>query len=149
MLTCALLSSALVRPKLMSVRLLQHKSNQSFCLWTFISCVQSNLFTKSLDTTSLSPQQHTCWELFHWSLYKMCLLQQQLGYMSTKRWNQWWCKLVWFYMYSGTCLLWSLCNAATCLYQPLILLRISSNVWYSTSLKQPPVYNSQKVSPQW
>ena len=51
------------------------------------------------------------------------------------------------HIYSGTCLLWSLCNATTCLYQPLILLRISSNVWYSTSLKQPPVYNSQKISP--
>ena len=52
-------------------------------------------------------------------------------------------------IYSGTCLLWSLCNAATCLYQPLILLRISSNVWYSISLKQPPVYSSQKLLPQW
>ena len=30
--------------------------------------VQSNLFTKPLDTTSLSLQQHTCWELFYWSL---------------------------------------------------------------------------------
>ena len=44
--------------------------------------------------------------------------------------------------YNGTCLLWSPCNAATCLYQPLILLRISNNVCYITSLKQPPVYNS-------
>ena len=45
--------------------------------------------TKSLDTTSLSLQQHICWELFNWSLYKMYWLQQQSGYGSTKQWNQW------------------------------------------------------------
>ena len=41
---------------------------------------QSNLFTKSFDTTSLSLQQHTCWELFHWSLNKMYWVQQLLDY---------------------------------------------------------------------
>ena len=34
-----------------------------------------NLFTKSLDTTSPSLQQHMCWELFYWSLYKMHWLE--------------------------------------------------------------------------
>ena len=49
------------------------------------------------------------------------------------------CKL----KYSGTCLRWSLCKAATSLKQPDSLAPDSTKALESISLEQPPLYNGQ------
>ena len=45
--------------------------------------------------------------------------------------------------YSGTCLRWSLCKAATSLKQPASLAPDSTKALESTSVEQPPLYNGQ------
>ena len=45
--------------------------------------------------------------------------------------------------YSGTCLRWSLCKAATSLKQPAPLVPDSTKASESTSAEQPPLYKGQ------
>ena len=45
--------------------------------------------------------------------------------------------------YSGTCLRWSLCKAATSLKQPASLAPDSTKALESISVEQPPLYNGQ------
>ena len=45
--------------------------------------------------------------------------------------------------YSGTCLRWSLCKAATSLKQPASLVPDNTKALESTSVEQPPLYNGQ------
>ena len=47
------------------------------------------------------------------------------------------------WQYSGTCLRWSLCKAATALKQPASLAPDSTKALESTSAEQPPLYNGQ------
>ena len=44
-------------------------------------------------------------------------------------------------LYSGTCLRWSLCKAATSLKQPDSLVPDSTKALESNSVEQPPLYN--------
>ena len=87
---------------------------------------------KSLDTTSLSSQQRTHWELFHCSLYRTYWLQQQQpGYSSTKQWNQWCCckqfdctdlrgNTAYSCIYLDLCAICMFCdNFIHCLYHPM------------------------------
>ena len=52
-------------------------------------------------------------------------------------------RLAWKSYYSGTCLRWSLCKAATSLKQPASLAPDSTKALESISAEQPPLYNGQ------
>ena len=47
------------------------------------------------------------------------------------------------WQYSGTCLRWSLCKAATALKQPPSLAPDTTKALESISVEQPPLYNGQ------
>ena len=55
-----------------------------------------------------------------------------------------------YYKYSGTCLRWSLCKAATSLKQPASLAPDSTKALESISVEQPPLYNGQlELAHRW
>ena len=57
------------------------------------------------------------------------------------------CAALCVYVYSGTCLRWSLRKAATSLKQPTSLAPDSTNALESTSAEQPPLYKGQLELP--
>ena len=69
-------------------------------------------------------------------VWHFCSSMYGLGLLVVYRKREMW-------QYSGNCLRWSLCKAATSLKQPASLAPDSTKALESTSAEQPPLYNGQ------